>query len=416
MGLKSWIVDLLGGKIVDTDGNPIDAVVSKRELANIAYKELAINICINLIANAISQCTCRTYEKGVEVFNQSHYILNVRPNNNESSGAFWHKAMEKMIYNGECLIVNVKGNLYVADSYTTNEYPLLENSYESITINNLTLNKRFYQDEVILLKLNNNNIKKLIDGLYVSYEEMLDLCIQKYQLDNQEKYVLELDNVKAGDKFFNDRFKDMLQGQLNDFLGSQNAVLPLFKGQTLTNVSKTGSASSNDFQALIDSLFKTVAQAFNIPLNLLYAKSDNITRDIKQFLVLTVEPIASMISDELSAKLYDGYNGFINNNYVKVDTSEISHVDILEMANAIDKLVSSGAFTINELRHITGFNKINEEFADKHFMTKNYCLADDMLSNLDEDEEIVGEVPEIEPIISSEQDAQDDEGGEKDNE
>lgn len=413
MSLRSWIIDFLGGTMIDEDGVVLDTVYDKRQMASLAYKELAISICVNLIANALSQCTCRTYEKGVEVFNQNHYILNIRPNNNYSSGAFWHKAVEKMVYNGECLIVNVKGNLYVADSFSVNEYPLLENSYESITINNLTLNKRFYQDEIILLKLNNNNIKKLIDSLYSSYEEMLSLCMDKYQLDNQQKYVLELDNVKAGDRQFNDRFKDILQGQLNDFLTNQNAVLPLFKGQTLTNVTSNHSASSNDFQSLIDSLFRTVAQAFNIPLNLLYAKSDNITRDIKQFLVLTVEPIASMISDELSAKLYDGYNGFINNNYVKVDTSEISHVDILEMANAIDKLVSSGAFTINELRTITGFNRIDEEFADKHFMTKNYCLADDMLNNLDDDE-IIGEIPELEPI-ETEPDVQN-EGGEKDNE
>ena len=422
MSLKSWIVDFLGGTMIDKEGVVLDTVYDKRQMASLAYKELAISICINLIANALSQCTFRTYEKGVEVFNQNHYILNIRPNNNYSSGTFWHKAVEKMIYNGECLIVNVKGNLYVADSYAVNEYPLLGNSYDCVSIEILTLNKKFRQDEVIVLKLNNNNIKKLIDSLYSSYEEMLDLCIEKYRIDNQQKYILELDNVKAGDKMFNDRFKDVLQGQLNDFLANQNTVLPLFKGQTLTNVSKSGGASSNDFQGLIDNLFKTVAQAFNIPLNLLYAKSDNITRDIKQFLVLTIEPIASMKSDELSAKLYDGYNGFITNSYVKVDTSDISHVDILEMANAIDKLVSSGAFTINELRTITGFNRIDEEFADKHFMTKNYCLADDMLNNLDDDE-IIGEIPELESIESepdvqpepepSESDVQN-EGGEED--
>lgn len=421
MSLKSWIVDFLGGTMIDKEGVVLDTVYDKRQMASLAYKELAISICINLIANALSQCTCRTYENGVEVKGQDYYVLNVRPNRNENSGTFWHKAVEKMIYNGECLIVNVKGNLYVADSYAVNEYPLLENSYDCVTVGNLTLNKKFRQDEVIILRLNNNNIKKLIDSLYSSYEEMLDLCIEKYRIDNQQKYILELDNVKAGDKMFNDRFKDVLQGQLNDFLANQNTVLPLFKGQTLTNVSKSGGASSNDFQGLIDNLFKTVAQAFNIPLNLLYAKSDNITRDIKQFLVLTIEPIASMISDELSAKLYDGYNGFITNSYVKVDTSDISHVDILEMANAIDKLVSSGAFTINELRTITGFNRIDEEFANKHFMTKNYCLADDMLNNLDDDE-IIGEIPELEPQTEpdvqpepepSEPDVQN-EGGEED--
>ena len=378
-GFKEFVVNFLGGTMVDSDGNPIGTVASQQELANLAYKELAISICINLIANAISQCTARTYEKGVEVLGQNHYILNIRPNINESSSILWHKAVEKMVYDGEALIVNVKGCLYVADSYTTNEFPILGNSYENVRIGTLSLNKVFRQDEVILLRLSNTNIKRLIDSLYNSYEEMLELCIEKYRIDNQQKYVLELDNVKTGDPQFNKKFKEVMQGQLQDFLENQNAVLPLFKGQTLNDISKSGGTTSNDFQNLIENLFRTVAQAFNIPLNLLFGKTDNITRETKQFLVLTIEPIASMISEELSAKLYDGYDGFINKNYVRLDTSDIRHVDILEMANAVDKVLSSGILSINEIRETIGYNIIEEEYANKHWMTKNYSLAEDML-------------------------------------
>ncbi len=387
-GFKEWLVDFLGGTMLDEEGNPLGTIVNQQQLANLAYKELAISMCVNLIANAISQCTARTYEHGVEVMGQNHYILNVRPNANESSSMLWHKAVEKMVHEGEALIVNVKGCLYVADSYLTNEYPILGNSYECVTVGTLTFNKLFKQDEVIFLRLNNSNIKRLIDSLYQSYEEMLELCIEKYKIDNQQKYVLELDNVKVGDRMFNDKFKDVLQEQLQNFLQNQNTVLPLYKGQTLTDVSKTGGTTSNDFQGLIDNLFKTVAQAFNIPLNLLFAKTDNITRELKQFLVLTVEPIASMISEELSAKLYDGYSGFIKNNYVRLDTSDIRHVDILEMANAIDKVLSSGVLSINEIRDTVGYNKIEEEYADKHWITKNYCLAEEMLKVAEEPEDV----------------------------
>lgn len=382
-GFKEFVVNFLGGTMLDENGDPLGTIVNQQQLANLAYKELAISMCINLIANAISQCTARTYENGKEVMNQNHYILNIRPNANESSSMLWHKAVEKMVYEGEALIVNIKGCLYVADSYVTNEYPILGNSYEAIRIGTLSLNKLFRQDEVILLRLNNINVKKLIDSLYNSYEEMLELCIEKYKIDNQQKYVLELDNVKVGDKMFNDKFKDVLQDQLQNFLQNQNTVLPLYKGQTLTDVSKAGGTTSNDFQGLIDNLFKTVAQAFNIPLNLLFAKTDNITRELKQFLTLTVEPIASMISEELSAKLYDGYEGFINNNYVRLDTADIRHVDILEMSNAIDKVLSSGVLSVNEIRDTVGYNKLEEEFANKHFMTKNYCLAEDMLKPIE---------------------------------
>lgn len=384
MGINFNFKSFLKG-FLDEEMTSQSAVIGKKELTNLAYKELAISTCINLIANAISQCTARTYENNIEIFGQEHYILNVRPNINESSTMLWHKAIEKMVHNGEAIIVNINGCLFVADSYVVNEYPIKGNIYESVVIGNLSLNKKFNQGEVIVLKLNNTNIKRLIDGLYSSYEEMLNLCTEKYKQDNQQKYVLELDNLKVGDKGFNDKYREAMQEQLGEFLNSQNAVLPLFKGQTLTDVSKTSSASSNDFQSLIENLFKTVAQSFNIPLDLLFGKTDNIEKVTKQFLTFTIEPIASMISEELSAKLYDGFVGFQKGNYVRLDTSDIQHISILEMATAIDKLISSGAYTINEVRALTGYNKINEEFGDKHFITKNYSTMDDMLNPVNDE-------------------------------
>lgn len=384
MSVKSFLLDLFNSEIKDKDGNVLGTVVGEQAIS-CYYKELAVQMSINLIANAISQCTCRTYEKGEEVFGENHYILNVRPNINENSSMLWHKAIEQMVYVGEALIVNVKGNLYVADGYVIEEYPIKGNIYTNVTIGNLTLNKKFKQDDVILLRLNNTNVKKLIDNLYKSYGELLEYCIERYKLDNQEKYILELDNVKVGDRMFNEKYREVIQEQLKDFLNNQKTVLPLYKGQALTDVSKTSSSSnSSDFHELVENLFKTVAQSFQIPVDLLFGKTDNINQVTKQYLTFCIEPIASMISEELSAKLYDGYNGFMQRNYVKVDTSDIKHIDVLEVGAAVDKILASGITSINELRSLIGFNRINEEYADKHWMTKNYCLAEDMLKDVED--------------------------------
>ena len=378
LSLKSFIIDLFNSEVSDENG--LLGTVIGEQSASCYYKELAIQISINLIANAISQCTCRTYENGVEVLGESHYILNVRPNINENSTMLWHKAIEQMVYVGEALIVNIKGNLYVADSYTIDEYPIKGNIYSNVTIGDLTLNKKFKQDDVILLRLNNTNVKRLIDNLYKSYGELLEYCIERYKLDNQEKYVLEIDNVKVGDRMFNEKFRDVLQEQLQDFLDNQKTILPLYKGQTLTDISKSSNSSnSSDFQELIENLFRTVAQAFQIPVDLIFGKTDNINQVTKQYLTFCIEPIASMMSEELSAKLYDGYTGFIKRNYVKVDTSDIRHIDVLEVGTAVDKILASGVMSINEIRNLIGFNEIEEEYAYKHWMTKNYTLAEDML-------------------------------------
>lgn len=388
---KRFIADLFGN-VKDEDGNLLGTVLG-RESADIYYKELAVTLCVNLIANSLSECTIRTYENGIEVFGMEHYILNYRPNVNDNSSAFLHKAVERMVYDGEALIVNIKDNLYVADSYATEEYPIKGHVYSNVRIDNLSLTKKFKQDDVILLKLNNINVKRLIDDLYRSYGELLKYCIERYKLDNQEKYILELDNVKVGDKLFNEKFKGVIQEQLQDFLNNQKTVLPLYKGQTLTDVSKdTRGNNSGDLQALIEQLFKMTAQAFNIPLDLLFSRTNNnVSQVVTQFLTFCINPIACMIEEELSAKLYDGYAGFAKGNYIKVDTSDIRHINILDVAQAIDKILASGVLNINELRSLVGYNELEEEFANKHWMTKNYSLAEEVLKGTAEGGENVNE-------------------------
>ena len=383
---KDFITDMLGSKNTNLLGTTIG-----KEAIECYYKDLAISMCINLIANSLSECTIRTYENYNEVQGEEYYVLNVRPNINENSSILFHKAIEKMILEGEALIVNIKGSLYVADSYSYDEYPIKGHVYHSVRIGDLSLSKKFKQDDVVLLRLNNVNIKKQVDNLYKSYGQLLKYCIENYKLSNQEKYILEMDNVKVGDRQFNERFKELINSQLEDFLGNQKAILPLYKGQTLTDVSKTNGVNSADFQSLVEGLFKTVAQAFNIPVDLLFSRTNNnINQNINQFLTFCINPIACMLEEELSNKLYDGLEGFKQGNFVRVDTSDIIYVNILDMATSIDKLISSGAFTINEIRDITGYSKIEEDFGNMHFITKNYSTMDNMLNPPKTEENLKG--------------------------
>ena len=42
------------------------------------------------------------------------------------------------------------------------------------------------------------------------------------------------------------------------------------------------------------------------------------------------------------------------------------------MANSVEKLISSGCYSINEIRELLGEERVDEPFADKHFITKNF--------------------------------------------
>ena len=115
MSIKTWFVDFLGN-IKNKKGDIVDNIIEEK-VQEIFYKELAIQTAITLIANAIAKCEIKVYEKNHEVKNKLYHTLNIEPNANESSSQFWHKVIEKMIYENESIVVDINNSLYCADSY-----------------------------------------------------------------------------------------------------------------------------------------------------------------------------------------------------------------------------------------------------------------------------------------------------------
>ncbi len=123
------------------------------------YKQLAIESCINIIANCISNCEFLTYENGKEVRKENYYLFNVRPNQNLSSSEFWRKAIYKLFIDNELLIVQVNDNFYIADEFNTTEYALKDNTYSDVIVDDYPLKDIFKESDVFHLTLNNSKVK-----------------------------------------------------------------------------------------------------------------------------------------------------------------------------------------------------------------------------------------------------------------
>lgn len=377
MSIKTWFIDFLGNAKNDK-GEIIESVIEEK-IQEVYYKELAIQTAITLIANAIAKCEIKVYEKNREVKNKTYYTLNVSPNKNENSSQLWHKAIEKMVYDNESIIVEVGDGLYCADSYSVEEYPIIGNLYKGVAIGNLQLNKTFKSEGVFRLQLNNAHIKKLIDGLYEQYGQLMSYAAKNYKKSNGTKYKLVLDQVKASDEKFQETYREVIQKQLKSFMENENAVYPQYKGYDLQDVSPTTNKDSSDFRNLRKEMFEIVAQAFQIPVSLMLGNITNMNEIVKIFLTFCIDPIADMISEEITRKISGDYDNWVKGNYVKVDTSTINHIDILDVAEKADKLIASGTCCIDEVREIIGFDKLGTEFSQKHFITKNYDTVENRL-------------------------------------
>ena len=101
-----------------------------------------------------------------------------------------------------------------------------------------------------------------------------------------------------------------------------------------------------------------------------------------QFLTFCIDPLTDLIAEEINRKRY-GYQEFSKGNYIQIDTKAVKHVDLLSVAQSVDKLIASGVFTINDILDVVGNPRINEEWADQHFMTKNYETVAELLKPID---------------------------------
>ena len=92
------------------------------------------------------------------------------------------------------------------------------------------------------------------------------------------------------------------------------------------------------------------------------------------FLTFGVDPYADMIGKVLTGQY--GMEEWLEGNYYKDDTSTVNHVDIFDMADKIDKLISSSFACIDEVREKAGLDRLNEEWSSRHLLTKNYEFID----------------------------------------
>lgn len=377
MMARKWsLFDFMNKKVLDSEITPVEEAI----LEQIAFKELALYIGISYIANTLSKCEFKTYEKGVEVQNELYYMLNISPNPNENSSQFINKMIENYFYKGHSLVVPQGANIYCADDFVIDDSnPLKEYIFSNIAFNTHTMQKKFKSSKIFYFKLDNRNVKDLVDSLYMQYGLIISQALESYKKTNGEKYKLILEQYQAGDKKFKEIYDKILKDQLKAYTTSANGVYVQYKGMDLQKQDSEGVKDTGDVISMRKEIFEVTAQALKIPLPMMYGNITNMNEITKVYLSICIDPIADMISEEITRKQYT-YEEWKAGNYVKVDTSCINHVDILEVADKIYNAIGSGVANIDDMRKRLGWNQLDTDFGKQFFVSKNFDKIEDVMN------------------------------------
>ncbi|HHW90990.1 MAG TPA: phage portal protein [Clostridiales bacterium] len=372
MGLKDIFLSWFG-----KDGTlKLDAYVGKLA-TEVYFKELAIQACINLIANTISRSEFKTYEKGKETKKDNYYLFNVEPNPNKSASKFWRDVIHHLVYDNECLVVQQGDYFYVADSFNVDKYAFKDYIYTNIVIDDYQLNKTYFEPDVFHFELHNEKIRIIINGLYESYAKLIAAAQKHYKKQNARrgKLIVPTDYPQTDEaqkelqKLLNERFKRFFEAE-------GDAIVPLTNGleyEELENKANgnKGSMEGRDIRAFIDDIFDFVAIAFQVPPQLLKGNVADTDKAVNNFLTFCINPLAELLTDEINRKMY-GKKNYLERTYMKLDTSNIRAVDIKDVAGALDILLRIGAYSVDDCLKYLGMEPLETEWSKARWMTKNY--------------------------------------------
>lgn len=379
------ILDFLGNIIFgDKKNNKVPITCASMDiLGEIYIRELAFNLVVNKIANAISKCQMNIYTDKKRDRNEEWYRWNVSPNPNQSAPVFWTKLIYQLYDNNEALIIPINGNLYVADSFIVNkQYAFYDYRFESIQIDDFSLSRAFRQNEAFYFQLNNKKMVTYLNGTMTLYTGLIKAAYSSYMASNGNKGFLKISQFAEQEDDFQEYFNQLVNEDFKKFFESSNAVMPLYEGYEYESLGNTGTqTNTRDIKSLIDDVIQTTANAFNMPTSIAIGNVQDTSKAIDEFLTFCIDPLIRILEAEITRKSFT-QSQVINGSYVKFDTTAIKHIDLLDVATAIDKLISSGCFTINDIRKTIGADEIDEPWANQFFMTKNYSTIEDLMNQL----------------------------------
>lgn len=381
MSLKSWIFTHL----FDTDGD--GTVHLSDQLAdqynNVAYKWMAINVCINFIASVVSLCDFETYRRGGLYRGQEHYRLNIEPNHNQSASAFWRSVVEHLTYEGAALVVKINGEYYVAESYTRREYAMRENEYTNVVIgteNPYTLADTFREHEVLYFNWQNPRVMAYIATVFDDMLDLIDAAKDNYLLLSRMKVLIKQDASTPQTPQAVRDIEDLVNNHLKNFLDpGKSAALPVRKGIQYEDVSRSGGATSSNAAAeyanYIGEGIRLTALAFQINPALLTGEVAGLGDAWKMTMTSCIKPLVNIISDEVNRKLY-GYTGHQRGDRLFIDYTHIAYSDINNIAASLEALTRIRVNTLDDNLRALGRDPIGGEKGNERLVTKNYVLDD----------------------------------------
>ena len=318
--------------------------------------ELAIFSCVNLIAETAARAEVRTFHKNKELHGLEHYAWNVQPNINQNAMQLRRELFARALYFGEALLVEVNGQMLVAQSFQRVEHATAPDEFFGIVLRGDTaIKRRLTSDEVIYITTQNSEARAMLGELGALYGDMLRTSASNYKRAGGMRGTLEIGAQASGDPDFEKDLETLMNERFKAYFEAKNAVLPLTEGYKYTPQTGAAIQSASEMSAiekLTVQQFARACNAYKIPQEIFTGQAGLYKDAAEGLLSNAVAPLTCQLGQEITRKKYG--EKAIKGNYAMLDVNCVKHVDIFEIADKADKLIAARLYNSNELRRKVG--------------------------------------------------------------
>ena len=349
--------------------------------AKAAISELADEKARGMIARAIAKSEFVVKGKDGRKKNGLYWMLNIRPNANETGTDFWIHAIKKLLKENECKICVIAEKMYIVDSCTETNYVMNPNIYSDIVIrsgkNTFKIDKTVTADDMLHLRLYDEKKKAFHDKVKENYNNIFSAISGMNELSNSLKFEMTYDANVAILRRKNpdgtemtlsiDEYKEEIKKMLSS---DQMQIINHGKGIEIKQLKIESNVGVNELSAMAKEIFTECAVAYDIPVSAYMGTITEKSDAANEFITYAVSPIISVIEDSMNAK-FVGEESFLSGERIWIDISRYKHVDVIESADKLDKLRAIG-FNFDEILRIIGWDELNNKFSQERYVTKNY--------------------------------------------
>lgn len=346
-----------------------------QDVSNRAYlKKLAIDTCIDYVARAVSASEFRVMSGTKSEKNDIYYKLNVRPNTDYSATNFWQEVINKLIRDNEVLvIVNDSHDLLIADNFIRNESANYPDTFTGVTVKNYTFQRTFNMSDVWYMQYNNAKLDDYINGLWSDYGELFGRMLETNMRNNQIRATVAVNATTGTASDTQEKLQKFIDNTYKSFNHNSIAIVPITNGFEYNEVSSSKVNTNQSVSELNDlrlGFLNDVARLIGIPPALVTGEKVESKENLEAFYNSCLKPLLNKIRDELNAKLFSPFE-YLHGKHI--DVIGINRPDPFALSDSIDKLISSGTFSRNEIRQKLGEEPVKG--LDEFVITKNYTTS-----------------------------------------